>query len=324
MLGRSQLRFGAVLVGITLVACGGDSSGPSSTGLDQATAGVIGEEAANQIGALAAGITNFGMPSTGPAGGLFLRSAPAGRLLTTAAQSAHPALQRAVSSFTSRAGNCDPAVSDSTDSDADGVPDNAVLTFNCSFTDDSGYTSAITGTVTVTDPAGSLFGYDVGFDRFTLSTTIPTQQGDQELQFQFDGNTGVDVQADGATAGEDLTWRTRLNGDRILLVSNTWNVSFTPTGGTIDPSAGVAPAGTFSVNGLFSWVADYQGNGGSWGFGIQTTAPLVYDGACTDPQWPFESGSIRGLISGNQNVGFTVDYQGCGVMPTVTVFGAGA
>lgn len=305
-----------------LSACGDDGGPSASTSISQAQAQILGEEAAGQVGALASSIATFGV-SSGSVGGEFLLRAPVSRLMQVAGKSAHPALRSALARLTGPE-DCQPDVSDDTDTDADGIPDNAVLTFDCQFVDDdTGYPVAVTGGVSFQDTDGgtTLFGYTIGFDDFSLLATIPSQSGDQLLEFQFDGNTGVDVRSGVASAFEAITWRTRLNGDRILLVANDWDVSYTPESGTIDPGASTAPAGAFAVDGNFTWNGDFDGAGGNWGFSLDTTAPLEYNGTCDHERWPFDSGVVRGRINANQDVGFTVDYQGCGEVPTVTIFG---
>jgi len=322
MTGAWRLAAGTVVLAGALIlgACGGsDSSGPkSATTIDQGQAASIGSSVASQIGSITSGLTSFSTPAVGGFSGLGIRSLP-GRLLTNKVKSYSPRIQASLAKLDT-ASTCNPTVSDTTDTDGDGIYDNAIVTFTGHCTEvDSASTTTVTGSVHIvdTDSPTTFFGYAVGLN--ALAITITDTSG-TSLAIGFGGTFGVGVSAATATGTQDVQTALRVNNTLVFNDHANWAVSYTPTGGNIPNTSTQLPAGALAFNGSYSFAGDAGTTSNNWTFAIGTTTPLAYNGSCLDDTWPFDSGQLTVAISANATVGFTVDYAGCGVAGTVTAF----
>jgi len=319
---RSALGLAAALA---LGACGGgDGGGGTSTSLDPAQAAVVGEVAATQVSGMASGLTNFNYSGGSLGGGFFAPATPGGRLIGALVKGAPSLRHRAAfQAFVQRQDDCSPTVDDETDSDQDGVPDNALYTFACSFTDSiTGDDFSVTGTIGVQDvhDVANGFGFNITFTNFTFASSFTDQQNNTtEFETEVDGSYGTDITTAAVGATQDVAWAFRLNGRRVFFSSWDWNVGFTPDAGTVDWVAADFPAGTFDINGDFIFSGDAGQDSGDWAFSLNTTNALVYDGSCAlEP--PFASGTIEGAIIARTSVGFTINYTGCGSAETIAAF----
>jgi len=309
----------ALLVG----ACGGgDGTGGGSTSIDDAQAAVVGEVAASQISGMVTGLTTFSFDGTSLGGGFFAPQSAAGRVIGPMMARASSSEHRAAWLAFARADLCDPTQSDSTDSDGDGVADDNLWTWNCHVTDDeTGYEWSVTGAIRVQDTqdAATGFGYAITFSNFRFASTFDTQQGSQTIATVVNGTYGANATPNGANTGQDVVMTYRLNGRTVFRAGWDWAATFTPSGGTIDWEAGDMPAGAFTIDGGFDFNGEAGQENGDWSFNLSTTTPLAYDGSCTlEP--PFGAGVIEGAINGNDSVGFTITYTGCGTAEVIATF----
>jgi hypothetical protein len=342
MRGSTRL-FGGVL-GLSAVlglgACGGGSSGPSSnTTISQAQAATVGELATSQLGAATSGLASFSVSSGGFTGGLGFARAAGGKPVRLARlgrslpfAKAVPEVQRSHVAALLATSSCNPTVTgDSTDANGNGIDANAVYTFNstnCTITtvdtpSSTTTTVGLTGSVHILDntTGSTLFGYNVQFTnlRYTESVTAGTNPT-QTVSFATDGTLGADVLSGAASNAENLTFSFALNGKRAYLMNWDWTVGFVPTtGAVIDTAQASFPSGTFNIHGNFGWNGSFGQANGDWGFTLNSSAPLVYDGSCAlDP--PFSSGAVDLVITANSSAGATATYSGCGVAPTITAY----
>lgn len=328
-IGRLRL-VGAGLAVAVLAGCGGNDN-TGSTEITAVQAQVIGQAAVVQLGGLVNGLAHFSTPALGGlAGGFFAPASPGGRTLTATLGRLSPRLGPGLALLSSAEG-CLPGQSDPTDTDGDGIPDDNVVTFtagNCTVTDTTDpngpLTITVTGSVRIqdTDGATTLFGYRVGITGFSV-TLKDTVSGTPDLQVSVSGNFDATVGSTLASASQDLRTSLRLDGVKLFGDHANWALGYTPTGGDIALGEAL-PAGEFTVNGSYAWSGSLDGAEGDWSFALQTPLPLVWDGACDDPEWPFESGQLKGAIIARRSVGFTVDYAGCGVIGTITAYGISA
>lgn len=213
--------------------------------------------------------------------------------------------------------NC-PTVSSTTDGDADGVPDDATLTFNnppCSTTGFFGGTLAVTGQVRVQDSSQANSG------RYTVTLT--------NLSWQFTDTAGVSTYTairngkrsrtgtDSAITllVTDTVTRTRPQITAIATISKqlTWNfVAQTP--GDIVANQPL-PDGTVTVAGNWRWVRSSE----DWNLTVATPIPLTYDASCTTTAQRFTSGrvTLTGTIAGTAGT-LQINYTQCGKQPTRT------
>lgn len=320
---RNLRCFAMGVVGIlALGACGGgDGGGGGSTSIDASEAAVVGGAAASQISAMTSGLVNFSSSTGSLGGGFFAPASVTAKLVDRVMQGVPSAVTRQAYARVRLDPNCTPAVDDETDSDLDGVPDDAMYTFDCAYTDpNDGSSFTVTGIIHLFDSQdiSNGFGFDINFDTFRFAFTFPGQNGNTVTDVTINGFYNTDVLATSADASQDITFVFRLNNQRVYFSSWDWAIVFTPTG-TIDFAGEDMPPGDFTINGDFIFQGEAGQDSGDWAFSLNTTSPLVYDGSCTlEP--PFASGTIEGAIVANTAVGFTINYTGCGQVETIAAF----
>lgn len=208
-----------------------------------------------------------------------------------------------------------PAVDDLTDTDGDGVPDDATFTFVAADCTDS-TTYEVSGTIRIQDVPAAAVGYIGTFGNFN-TTVFGT--GTNQYSLEFDGSHGVAGTAALAVLAEDITISVAVqeNGQNFSgTVSNEWQVTFDPTNDDLAMDTPL-PDGAFDVSGSFR----YDIGGVTAQFDITVISPLMFDSTCTQP-FPFSSGEVRAHVEGEGgNVYARIVYTGCGVDPDVTFFG---
>ncbi len=194
MRNTSRLLTGAILAATVGLGACSDSSGPSTTPLSAANAAEVGDAVASSAD-LAIAAVNPIVPVF--AGGFPLFST-GGRSLGGGLTFAPPA---------SPPENC-PSASDLTDTDGDGVPDNAVWTFSsadCTETDIEGNRSVVTGSVTIADP-GLTPGYDLGLNALTMQY-FESGASTATLKLVMDGDWSLRATSAAIAAGAGLHLR---------------------------------------------------------------------------------------------------------------------
>lgn len=315
---RSLLLFGTIL-GFGLGACGSDSSSSSSTTTMTADeASSVGEVSGSLVAGAAGSLALFTIddgtltdPSLSPS--VAARRKLPILMALRAGSRLHPEMGPRVQA-TGILDDCDPTLSNTTDTDADGIYDDATATFtagNCSYTNDAGETVSVTGSIRVRDQ-GAIHGFLINFNTLRYNFTGLSSTGDLTLTGSYSTNVGANL----ATAGENLHVTFNSSVDPTIDVSEAWTLTFTPTG-TIETGATHLPAGSFTIAGSFSINrADRH-----WALILVSTDPLVYDGACADRP-PFDSGTLEGQIAGARSHGFEIIFNGCGTTPTISALGA--
>lgn len=210
------------------------------------------------------------------------------------------------------------------DSDGDGVPDNALFTFDpqfCTFPGQGG-TMIITGSVRVSDPASVTIGADVAFNQVTFaqfqdSTTEPL------FGLIYDGTRSLRGQPTSLTLDENLSVFVQSGAEQAGF-SNDASLNFTPTGGaTIDFDLDL-PNGDVNWNGTFS----AQSPEGFFVLTVETVQTLSYDAACLNPdsgEGSIVAGVLRLSAASSDGAGVVqVTFNGCGVEPTVEFAGSTA
>lgn len=301
----------AVVIGAMLgfLSCGDDTTNPQDVVLSQQAAqeagGLIADQAVDLIDAF-----TFDGSSDVPVGveGVIQQSAMLRRAML-----AKPWLPRWLAEDSCA------TFSDTTDTDQDGIPDDLIVSFDgpgCVVAVDESLTVALSGSFRVTDR-----GPDPGFDISYTAVRLRFDHANGDFaDLRLDGTQGVGASASGADLAENLTSTLDLRENGVLhhgLVSQNWTAGFTATTpGTFDPGLPL-PSGEFVLAGSTTWVAD----GRSLAFALSAPTPLVYTQGCT-LQPPFESGTLRALVSGSRAGAFVrVQFTGCGQEPIITLVG---
>ncbi|HET7023810.1 MAG TPA: hypothetical protein VFI39_01225 [Gemmatimonadales bacterium] len=223
-------------------------------------------------------------------------------------------------------GSCLPTLSGTitgdtaTDTDADGVPDSVVATFNadnCTVVDSgSGETITYSGTIKVVD-IGDLFGFRLVVN-FIYTFATP---GSTETVHEV-GTETFTLAADLADLNVQLADTTNLTGAEAssVLIDQTMDFQFIPSGSSLVYGEPLPDGHMTIVGGIGTSIA---GQPNSFSFDIATPTPLAYSAACgnVDNNPPFTAGHISGAFHGYATAGFDATFTGCGVDPTVTTFG---
>jgi hypothetical protein len=295
----------AIAVAIALAACGRDSAAPAPAGsLTEQDAAAIGGRLSREIGA------SFAALSSGPRGGI------AAAALRTAGPGT-PANADVV--------GC-PAVSDATDSDHDGVPDHAVLTFAqpaCRSVE-NGDTILVSGVVELSDPVFSpppdpaAFGYVASLTGLTVQRIAA--DSDSSFVETRNGAEALLIGPGGLTQSHAFAIQHR-DARGAAAIVDQWHAAFWPApGGVLVPGAPL-PAGTFATQGETSWndgVAGAQ-------FQLATPVPLAYDPACpADGPNQFRAGEIDAtMVDPAHHAFIRITFADCRP-PVITLVSAGS
>lgn len=268
-----------ILAGTTLVACGSITAGDSS------------RPTANQQNELSASLQD---EVTGSLAALTV-SAPA-----------TPAYFPVIA-------NC-PTASNTTDSDADGIPDDATLTFQnppCTASGFHGGNLAVTGTVRVQDPSGA------NNTAFNLTLT--------NLAWAFTDSVGGTFYTSlrngtrsriGSTSAARVINDLAIQRQRPPIATATLTIQTTDsfiaaTPGTLQVGLPL-PSGFATITGTITWHRSTE----NWSLAVATTSPLQYDATCLTTPQRIVAGQITltGTVANVPGV-LTVTWSGCGTDP---------
>jgi len=289
---RQVLRVAMIAAPLTLAmaACGRDAAAPDSEPLDEAEALLIGREIATEVQGMAA---SFGLNG-------FLR--PPGDL----GFGFHPRPGSVCPTFTPFPPS---------DSDGDGVPDALTLSFilpACSFTGRDGALLEITGTVEISDPSTTEFGFRVVVTRFQHKVTRPDASF---VLRRLDGVVQV-LRSETAFSARDTTTAVHESSDgHSVSLAKAWLIGF-----VADPSQSIdgwrhLPSGTLTVNGSTIRTRGQVAHS----LDIRTLTGLHFDATC-DAEQKFDAGVlIITKLHPEHSVTIRVEFTGCGEEPVVTL-----
>ena len=287
------------VLGVLAAACT-DSTGPNSQPLTRAEAQVIASEVADEAAGVASTLTFgdlsspslFPSPATGP--------------------------DVAPTHFPGRP-NC-PTVTPNplADSDGDGVPDDATLTYTlpeCRFTGPDGGTVELTGTVRITDPSTTAAGHRAAFTDFQRKFIRP--DGNYFLS-KLNGVRQVLRSPTGFSAIDQTTAEHESSehpaGSKTV---RDWTVEFVPDPGSTIQLREHLPSGNLTISGSVTRTSGEV----THSFTVATLTPLHFDATCTGHP-KFTSGELRLTRTGPRGtVTIRIVFNGCGQEPTVTVEG---
>jgi hypothetical protein len=285
---------GSLLI-LGMTACG-DSTNPSgSTVLSVSETNDIADAAADEVDQAVGSITTEGAAFS-----------VAGRQSATA--------------FYAPPGSGCATVDNTTDTDADGAPDDATFTFAlpaCSFTGFRGGTLEITGTINISDPtpAGADFNYLATLTNFQFKLTSPNLA--RTFTATRNGTRALSGNAAGVSLSNNITLVRSVPTRADATISHNLLLSFTPAAGEILALGQPLPNGTFTKSGTFTWS---RGNL-TLTFAVTTVDPLVWDASCTTDR-KIASGEIHATLADGGYI--KTVWTGCGQEPTRTFVRAAA
>jgi hypothetical protein len=210
--------------------------------------------------------------------------------------------------------------STATDSDGDGVPDDAVYIFTappCRFSGWRGGTLDVVGQLRVKDPApaGAGFGYEATLTALRTRFT----SADKKVIYDVTRN-GIRILSGSVSSlilSTDLQVGRNFAGKPDAAVDQQWTVSYAPAG-SLQINAPL-PSGELEIAGTMNW------NRGMEDFSLTVTTPtkLHYNASCTDTVQRIDAGELNaaGTIEGVD--GFVrVRWTGCGKEPSYSFISA--
>jgi hypothetical protein len=292
----------ASFAALALAACGDDSSGPN----DQITpddAQNIGETSAALADEAVTGLNaTFLNVSNGYPGAL----GSVGRLVP-------PGIRLGTPNFSMGRTIPDgcPDISSLTDSDGDGIPDDAVLTFtaaDCTTTYEDGAREVVTGVIRLQDP-GTTPGYDLTYDTWRVRYYEP-EETSPALSIVVDGHWLLQGTTTSRTLSQQTDISVSANGQSVTLTSDV-EAGFTAT----EPGslAWNQPLPDGSMQFAGEWTIESPQ--GDFALDVETLAPLHYDPAC----FGITGGEL--LAVGSNGGSVDVTWAGCGVYTAAFVEG---
>jgi hypothetical protein len=294
---RSSLFRSAALAtfaALALAACGDDSNAPT----DEITADDaqnIGETSAALADEAITGLNAAFLDVTGGYPGVLVT---AGRLVPPSIRLSAPML----SLGRSIPDGC-PDISSLTDSDGDGIPDDAVLTFtaaDCTTTYEDGAREVVTGVIRIQDP-GTTAGYDLTYDDWRVRYYDPGETS-PVLNILINGHWVLLGTTTSRTLSQQTDINVAANGQSVTLTSD-FDAGFTATEpGTLAWNQPL-PDGSIQFNG--DWTIESPQ--GDFALGVETLAPLHFDPLC----FGITGGELMAVGSNGGSVDVT--WAGCGV-----------
>ncbi len=339
----SRLRAVAALtVAAFVAACGGSDGGPTfASKADSATIATLADGADNFAKTTLNGA--FGNQSSTLDGLLFFSK---GSNKVTAADRARAIIQHAiretsfrgspsfqavnVPSFSAPFSTCTPTETgvdqfgDPIDSDADGIPDNYTVNFGsaCVEEDSAGTQRAtLSGSIHIQDDNLGFVSFSLGVSNLSIKFEDLTTPGDF-FKIGVNGTEAAQFAAALANHATNFTLSlTNKSGSTTITesISENETASFDPDN-TFSLAIGAAlPPGLFDYSSDFKVIGENSGGAipGNFHLALSTPTPLHFDPACIDD---ITAGQFRGLLNGDQNIGFTITWSACGVSTTV-IFG---
>ncbi len=204
--------------------------------------------------------------------------------------------------------------SSATDSDGDGVPDDATYIFTappCRFTGWRGGTLDVVGQLRIQDPAPTSagFGYEATVtglrSRFTNASNTVIYDVTRNGTRTVSGSTAALL----LTA--DLQVVRTFAGHPDAAIDKKWSVDYTPL--TPLQINGPLPSGSLDIAGTADWTRGTE----HFALTITTPTPLQYDASCTDTVQRIRAGEMHLAGTFDTMNGFVrVTWNGCGHEPT--------
>jgi hypothetical protein len=204
--------------------------------------------------------------------------------------------------------------SSTTDSDGDGIPDDATYEFTappCHFSGFRGGTLDVVGQLRMQDPTPNAAGF--GYDGTLTALRHTITDGDGKTTYSVTRNGKVTLT--GSTAGlflsTDLQVARTFTGQPDAAVDEQWTVTYAPE--TPLQINQPIPAGTLDVSGTLAWTRGTE----NFSLTVTTPTPLHY-AACTDTAQRFDAGELRASGTFDGTAGYVrVRWSECGKEPEV-------
>jgi hypothetical protein len=203
-------------------------------------------------------------------------------------------------------------VDNTTDTDADGAPDNATFTFAlpaCSFTGFRGGALEVTGTVAISDPTLNVADFNFLATLTDFQFRLTNASATWSYTARRNGTRTLSGDANGVTLTNNITVVRSGPYRADATVVHDLSLSFTPAQGATLVLGQPLPNGTFTQSGTFTWTRGLLIRV----FTVTTVTPLVWDASCTTDR-KITSGEIHWTLPEGGYI--KTVWTGCGVDPT--------
>jgi hypothetical protein len=245
--------------------------------------------------------------STNPSGGTVLSVTETNDIADATADEVDQAV-----AFTVPPGGGCATVDNTTDTDADGAPDNATYTFAlpaCSFTGFRGGTLEITGTINISDPTpnGADFNYLATLADFQFKLTSPLAA--RTFTAIRNGSRALSGTAAGVSLSNNIILVRSVPNRPDATISHNLLLDFTPAAGEVLALGQPLPNGTFTQSGTVTWSRGEV----TRTFTVTTVDPLVWDTSCATDR-KIVAGEIHATLADGGYI--RTVWTGCGEEPT--------
>ena len=203
--------------------------------------------------------------------------------------------------------------SSATDSDGDGVPDDATYLFTappCRFTGWRGGQLDIVGSLRIQDPTPTSAGF--GYEGTLTGLRSRFTTGDANLIYDVtrNGTRTLSGSVSGLLLTADLQVIRTFAGHPDAAIDKQWTLGFTPAA-PLQINAAL-PSGALDIAGTVDWTRGTE----HFVMTVTTPTPLQYDASCTDTVQRIRAGEMRAAGTFGELEGYVrVVWAECGSEP---------
>lgn len=210
--------------------------------------------------------------------------------------------------------------SSSTDSDGDGIPDDANYLFTappCRFTGFRGSTLDIVGQIRIQDPTLTAAGFGFLATLTSLRFTYTPASGSSVYSVTRNGTRALTGSVDGLQLVTDLQVARTFPGQSDAAVDQQWTVTF--TGESQLAINQPLPSGTLDVEGTLNWTRGTE----SLDLTVTTETPVHYNAGCSGDSRRIDAGEVRANGTFGDSTGYIrIRWSACGKDPEVKFIAA--
>ena len=212
----------------------------------------------------------------------------------------------------------DPCItpSSATDTDGDGVPNDASYNFTappCRFTGVRGFTLDAVGQLRVVDPAPETAGFGADLSFTGLRFSLTAEDSDLDYSITRNGTIALTGSPAGLELAAELQVLRTFTGLSDAAAEHLWTVGFDPE--TTLQINQPLPSGSVTVSGSVGWT---RGTTESFALTVTTATALHYDASCSESGQRFDDGELRVAGTFGETPGYVrLTWQNCGDDPRI-------
>ncbi len=202
-----------------------------------------------------------------------------------------------------------------TDTDGDGVPDDASYTFTappCRYEGVRGFNLDVVGQLRITDPAPDIAGFGATVTLTGLRFSLSADDADKSYSVTRNGTVTLTGSAAGLEQTTDLQVVRTFTGLPDAAVEHQWTVGFDPEA-TLQINQPL-PSGSVTVAGTVGWTRGSE----SFDLTVTTATALHYDASCDATGQRFDDGELRVAGTFDETPGYVrITWTDCGDDPSI-------